>query len=204
MIFYHFFCNKNHFFQSIGCMITDKEQLVFACQQKDQEAMKRLYVELAPSMLGVCMRYTRSRDEAQDLLHDGFIKVYENIGSLKEPMALESWVYHVMVNVALDYLKSSAQLVCCDENDLEGFAPESDNESLDFDMMGISVEDVVNAIQSIPEKYSVLFNMREVEDMDYDEIAALLRMPEATVRSGVARARHLIRKKLKINDIDYE
>ena len=109
-------------------------------------------------------------------------------------------MYQIMVNVAIDYLKSNAHLVYYDDNALDVFYSDSVGE-LDFDNMGIDVEEAVQILQSLPKQYRTAFNMREVEGMEYNEIAALLMLPESTVRSHVARARQLISKKLKSKGI---
>ena len=173
-------------------MILDKEQMVAGCQQKDPKAMKRLYDELAPSMLGVCMRYTHSRDEAQDLLHDGFIKAYESIGELKNPRALESWLTQIMVNLSINYLTRNDYLCYSDLEMSEGEDSGFDDEELDLDGRVGLVEDVVSALQSLPCRYRAAFNMKAVEEMEYGEIAELFHKSEATVRRYVERARQMI------------
>ncbi len=184
-------------------MIADKEHIVAACQEKDPKAMKQLYEELAPQMLGVCMRYTHSRDEAQDVLHDGFIKVYENIGKLQDVSSLESWVYHIMVNQAVDYVKSNAQVVYFDTNSLADIAVDDDGE-LDLDYTNSRAKDVVAVLQSMPERLRVVFNMHAVEEISYEEIAKRLKLPMATVRSQMARAKRMIIKRLNMKGFDNE
>jgi RNA polymerase sigma-70 factor (ECF subfamily) len=202
-IFFWQKCNKIDFFQSIERMIADKEHIVAACQEKDPKAMKQLYEELAPQMLGVCMRYTHSRDEAQDVLHDGFIKVYENIGKLQDVSSLESWVYHIMVNQAVDYVKSNAQVVYFDTNSLADIAVDDDGE-LDLDYTNSRAKDVVAVLQSMPERLRVVFNMHAVEEISYEEIAKRLKLPMATVRSQMARAKRMIIKRLNMKGFDNE
>ena len=178
-------------------MITDKEQIVAACQRKDPKALKRLYEELAPAMLGVCMRYTHSRDEAQDLLHDGFIKVFESIGELKNPLTVEAWIRQIMVNLSIDYVTRNTNLRYYDDEKIEDMNKSLADEELEMDTKAAMVEDVVEALQSLPSRYRAAFNMRAVEEMDYGEISALFHKPESTVRSYVARARQMILEKLK-------
>lgn len=158
--------------------------------------MKQLYVELAPTMLGVCMRYTHSRDEAQDLLHDGFIKVFENINKLNNPLALVSWIYQIMVNLSIDYVVQNSNLQYYDAEKMEGFEDKSDEEQLDLDKQAKTAEEAVRALQSLPDVYRAAFNMRAVEGMEYDEMAAKFKKSEATVRRYVARAREMIIEKL--------
>ena len=198
MIFLRQFCNKIGFCASIGRMITDKQKLVAGCQRKDPEAMKQLYVEMAPMLLGVCMRYTRSRDEAQDLLHDGFIKVYENIGRLENPFALWTWMYKIMVNLSIDYVTRRNTVLYGDMEEVFEQEGIYDEKELDLDGTTNRADELVEALQSLPDRYRVAFNMRAVEEMEYDEIAAQLHLPETTVRSQVSRAKQMILEILKM------
>lgn len=185
-------------------MNVDKEHIVAACQQKDQKAMKWLYEELAPAMLGVCMRYTHSRDEAQDVLHDGFIKVYENIGMLQDPSSLESWVYHIMVNEAVDHVRSDMQMVYCDTNGFEDMPAVEDDGEMDLDYTNSKAKEVVEVLQTLPEHLRVVFNMRAVEEMEFKNIAARLKLPQSTVRSHWIRAKKMIIKRLNKKGTDNE
>jgi len=178
-------------------MKTEMEYIVTGCQKKQSMAQKMLYDRFAPMMLGVCMRYTHSRDEAQDLLHDGFIKAYENIGRLQNPEAVESWLYKIMVNVSINFVTRHRQIQYSDmialesQEDLEARVGDSPWESDRFTM-----EQIVQAIQELPEHYRLVFNMREVEEMEYPDIAEQLGQQESTIRSHVSRARQMLRKKL--------
>ena len=185
-------------------MNVDKEHIVAACQQKDQKAMKWLYEELAPAMLGVCMRYTHSRDEAQDVLHDGFIKVYENIGMLQDPSSLESWVYPIMVNEAVDHVRSDMQMVYCDTNGFEDMPAVEDDGEMDLDYTNSKAKEVVEVLQTLPEHLRVVFNMRAVEEMEFKNIAARLKLPQSTVRSHWIRAKKMIIKRLNKKGTDNE
>ena len=140
-------------------MNTDEEQFVKALKRKDREAQKELYNQLAPKMLGVCMRYTHSRDEAQDLLHDGFIKVFENIGSLSSTQKIEPWVRQIMVNTSINYISRSCDVL-------------------------------------YPNLYRIVFNMHNVENIPYQQIANQLHKPLSTIRSIQARARRLLQEHL--------
>jgi len=182
-------------------MITDKQQLVADCQRRDPKAMRQLYDELAPAMLGVCMRYTGSRDEAQDLLHDGFIKVYEGIGDLQNAESLESWVYHIMVSVSVNYIKRNSEVVYYDTDIMEDMPSECDDEEFDLDYLSQKVEEVIEIMQKLPKKCRAVFNLRAVEELNYDEIAVRMHMSEVAVRAHMSRARQLIIEKLNMKMI---
>ena len=151
-------------------MTTELEQIVDGCKRKNPIAQKKLYELYAPKMLGLCMRYTHSRDEAQDLLHDGIIKVFENIGQLTNPLALESWMSQIMTRLCINYLKRRKQLQYYDLNAMDEYLPE--------------------------EAYRLIFNMYEVEEMDIKDIAEEMKQNESTIRSSLTRARNILKKKL--------
>ena len=139
------------------------EHLVAACQRKEADALKQLYDEFSPMMLGVCMRYTRSRDEAQDLLHDGFLKVYKNIGKLKQPMALEDWIYRIMVNVCVNYVCRRREVVYCGITGMDGRQNEEQFSAAPFDTDPFETAEVMKAIRALPDPYRAVFNMKESE-----------------------------------------
>ena len=157
--------------------------------------MKLLYEELSPVMMGVCMRYARSREEAQDLLHDGFVKVFEKIGQLRNAQALVKWVYKIMLSVSVNHAMENQAIVYCD---LEERDEQDDFQALeqwDFDRE-TTAEMIVEILQTLPEHYRLAFNMREVEEMEYKDISEQMNVPEVTVRSYVHRAKKMIRERL--------
>lgn len=177
----------------INTMKTELENLVRACQRKETWAQKAIYDMFAPSMLGVCMRYVRSRDEAHDLLHDGFIKVFESIGRLEKSQSLSSWIYNIMVHASINYVTRQCDI---EYSDLDNYA-ETYVEDNAIDTDNYPIAEVMQAIQSLKERYRVVFNMHAVEGLGYAEIAQQLHIPETTIRSQYARACHILRQKLE-------
>ena len=178
-------------------MKSDIEQVVDACRRKDAWAQKRLYDEFAPKMLGICMRYTHSRDEAQDLLHDGFIKIFENIGDLQNPLAIEAWMKQIMVNISINYVTRDQNIYYTDIDQLPDSVWTEDPDSSDTEETPpCTLRQIVAAIQSLPKQYRIVFNLHEVEDMDFNEIAQKLHKPEVTIRSTLSRARKMLKDKL--------
>lgn len=174
------------------------EQIVAACQRKEPDAQRLLYDEYASRMLGVCMRYTHSRDEAQDLLHDGFIKVFEKIGQLQSAQSLEGWMYKIMVHESVNYVTRNKNVTYYDIDQMEeqcDFSSRMDDDVLDTDAH--SVERVLAAIRELPDLYRLAFNLREVDELTYTQIASELNRPEGTVRSLVFRAKQMLRNKLQ-------
>lgn len=167
-------------------MITD-EELVNECCQGRKPAQRELYERFAPMMLAVCMRYLPSRDEAQDAMHDGFIKVFEKIYTLRDAKVLEDWIYHIMVNMSVDHLRKKREIVF---DDLD-VVPE-----IRMDYEPYSAEDLLASIQQLPHKYRLVFNLREVEGQSYEQIANTLGIGLSSVRSTLCRAKQMLREML--------
>lgn len=179
-------------------MKPDLDQVVAACQRKEARAQKRLYDEFAPKMLGVCMRYTHSRDEAQDLLHDGFIKIFETIDTLKKTESIESWMCQIMIHTAINYISRQRNIQYTDLSLLpEQCLIDQTDEDDETELPDYSLEQIVNAIQHLPTQCRLVFNMHAIDDMDITQIARRLHKPESTIRGSLSRARHLLRKRLE-------
>lgn len=179
----------------IGDRKLSNEELVVQCKRGNSQALKQLYDQYAPQMLGVCMRYARSREVAQDLVHDGFLKVFESIKNLREHENLTSWIVKIMVNTAINYLKREVRHF---EDVSELLDVSITDEANDYDHL--DVEYLLKVIQSLPDKYRVVFNMHEVEGYTFEEIANELKIEQSSVRSILCRARQKIIENLKTNE----
>lgn len=183
-------------------MTLELEKIVKACQRRESKAQKALYDMFAPRMMGVCMRYVRSRDEAQDILQEGFIQIFATIATLRNIDSVESWMRRIMINSALNYLKLHKGLVYCDLQEWEyENRPQltSMDEKLDTD--GLDVLQVLEALGTLSAEHRMAFNMRVVDEMEYVEMASLLGVKEATLRSWVSRACKELKKLLTNNTI---
>lgn len=166
-------------------MVTDYTQIVEGCKRHDRKSQRALYDEMAPMAMGLCMRYTGSRDEAQDLVQDGFIRVFQHIGKLKEAVQLRSWVYKVMLNVCLTHCRRY-RLPVVDLQETTTMVTEPLDPFAD--------EEVVAALQRLTPQQRVVFNLIAVEECEYREAAAKLHSSEANVRALYSRARSQIRE----------
>lgn len=170
-------------------MKSEAESLVEACLRHDERAYKRLYDAYAPKMLGVCLRYAHDRDAAQDMLHDGFIKVFDNLKSLKDPAQLGGWIRRVMVNTALNALRSIRETTTLDD-------PEAAEMPLTVNYDGYDTERILLAIQRLPEQYRAVFNLYEIEGYSHAEIGEKMGIKESSVRSILSRAKQKLAKDL--------
>lgn len=168
------------------------EEIVKGCIKHDQKACRQFYDTFAPQMLGVCMRYTGSREEAQDVMHDGMIKAYESLRTLQNVDSLAGWLRRIMVNTAINYLQRQRE----QWERLEEIS--SQDVSLCYE--AYDVEYLLRAIQQLPDRYRVVFNLKEVEGYSYEEISSQLNVGQSTLRSWLNRGRKMLQEILEKDD----
>jgi len=174
-------------------MKLDEEQLVAACRKNDQRALRQLYERYAPSMLGICMRYVKDRDAAQDVLHDGFIKVFENLNKLKSSSSLSSWIRKIMVNTAISSLRKSTPF-----DPIEQHTEDLQDDTMLQDQFRLyEPEQIVKALQQLPDTQRIIFNLYEIEGYSDQQLAEEYNMKPSSIRSIVCRSREQIIKILK-------
>lgn len=175
----------------------NESQLIAACKKQDRSAQKALYERYAGKMMTVCLRYCRNYETAEDLLHDGFLHVFTQIGSYAGKGSFEGWLRKIFVNLALeDYRKEKQKLKFMDEYGYMS-ANESDFPEDDLlDIGDIPREEVLQMIRNLPPGYRTVFNMFIFEEMSHKEIAQSLGINEAASRSQFFRAKTLLQKKI--------
>ena len=166
----------------------NEQDLIAACVKNEEWAQKTLYESFYPILYPICIRYAVDKDQALDILHEGFIKVFRNVGKYQTGTNLKAWVKRIIVNTAIDnYRKTS-------KNRTSDLDQAYDVCSLDADAVSqITAEDIMSAIQDLPAQYRTIFNLFIIEGYSHAEIGAKLNINESTSRSNLAKAR----KKLK-------
>ena len=145
-------------------------------------------------MLGVCYRYTCNRQVSEDLLHDGFIRVFESIHVFQYRGAgsLQAWLRKIFVNVSLEYLRANARMMTVPLEEWK--EPEAVR---DEEFVSVPEEVLIRFIAELPVGYRTVFNFYVFEDMSHKEIADKLHINEASSRSQYARAKNLLAQKVK-------
>jgi RNA polymerase sigma-70 factor (ECF subfamily) len=148
-------------------------------------------------MMTVCLRYSKEEETARDLLHDGFIRVFTQIGSFRGKGSFEGWLRRIFVNLALEnYRKEKLKNRFLEEygmqHSIEQEAPDDDP----LDIGDIPREEVLDMIRDLPPGYRTVFNLFIFEEMSHREIADLLGINEAASRSQFFRAKSLLQKKI--------
>lgn len=171
------------------------EELVEGCRAGDKTARKTLYTLYAQSMLALCYRYTGDLDEAHDVLHDGFIKLFTHF-TYRGECSLATWVRQVMISQVIDYLrrkKKFANLIINEEQlpDIPDEAEVAQTGSR------LSEEQLMAFVAQLPEGCRTVFNLYVFEEKSHKEIAALLHIKEHTSTSQLHRAKTLLAKRIK-------
>jgi RNA polymerase sigma-70 factor (ECF subfamily) len=137
--------------------------------------------------MGVCMRYASDRDAAQDLMQDGFVRVFENIGRVRDPERLGAWIYRLMLNECLRQCRKKMPVQYTDDGLI-------DSVQLPLDPFG--TEEVVAALQRLTTAQRLAFNLVEVEGYTYEEAAQKMKCSEVNVRALLCRAKERLREEL--------
>jgi RNA polymerase sigma factor (sigma-70 family) len=166
----------------------DPQQLVKDCLKGKPAAQKQLYELYAPQMLGVCYRYTKSREDAEDVLQEGFVRVFKFMDQYKQEGELGAWIRRIMVNTVLNYLKQSKKY----QHDLLFDKAELHVVSNDDPAVKLDAKELAQLIRQLPTGYQTIFNLHAVEGYSHVEIAQMLGINEGTSRSQYMRGRQLL------------
>ncbi len=176
----------------------DDSQLIAACKKQNRNAQKALYELYAPKMMAVCLRYCQNDETARDLLHDGFLQVFTQIGSYSGKGSFEGWLRKIFVNLALENYRQEKKKFnflsdySKDENDFSE-TPEDDL----LDVGDIPRQELLNIIHEMPEGYRTVFNLVIFEDVPHKEVASMLGITENASRSQFFRAKSILQKKVQ-------
>lgn len=177
---------------SHNCM--QQDQLIQKVIDGDSKAQKVFYDQFSRKMYGVALRYARDRDEANDILQEGFIKIFNNLSSFRSEGSLEGWVRRTIVNTAINYYKKNLKHVHQADFEMAMIFEESDVVSI---VDQLSAEDLLRKIQEMPDGYRTVFNLNVIEGYTHKEIGDMLNISENTSKSQLARARAFMQKRLE-------
>jgi RNA polymerase sigma-70 factor (ECF subfamily) len=166
------------------------EQLIEGCRKGDQQSQSRLYYLFNQKMFVVCLRYSKNREEAEEILQEGFMRVFECIHQYKHAGPLEGWIRKIMVNCALQKYRSSRHLQPVVNVDVIEL-PHMDSDDI---IAKIGTKELLNMVQKLPSSYRIIFNLYVFEGMKHREIAELLGIAEGTSKSNLSNARALLQK----------
>lgn len=168
------------------------EQLVQGCLRGDANAQKALYQQFARKMMSICMRYANDRDQAQDMLQDGFVKVFQKMEYFRGDGPLGGWIARTMVNTALDHVRRNKPYDHSVDLTEAEYLHQEDPKVLSH----MSTDELLELIQALPPGYRTVFNLFVIEGYPHKDIAEMLGISENTSKSQFMKARAYLRKLL--------
>jgi len=165
-----------------------EELILQGCQKNDPAAQQLLYQKYSPKMLSVCYRYAKSREDAEDMLQEGFVKVFLQINRYEHRGSLEGWILRVIVHTCINHLKKYKKF-----NDVVDLAYAANLIIREDNIPGIvQAKQIVESIRALPIGYRTVLNLYAIEGYSHKEIGSMLEIEESTSRSQYTRAKNLL------------
>lgn len=174
-----------------GNPLLAESDIIQGCIKGDPRMQEELYRRFSSKMFGVCLRYSGKPEDAQDILQDGFVKVYRNLEKFRGEGSFEGWMRRIFVNTAIEHYRRSSTLYPVDESKA---AHVEDKEWSAFEKL--SVKDLLALIQELSPGYRTVFNLYVVEGYTHREIGDMLGINEGTSKSQLARAKAILQQKI--------
>ncbi len=166
------------------------EQLIEQCKKNDTQAQSQIYKLYASKLFSICLKYSRNYAEAEDNLQDAYITIFKKIDQFKNKGSFEGWLKRIAVNTALQRYRSPGVFDIVNEEQIEDVNVEVDDEDISLDFL-------LAIIQSLPDRYRLVFNLYVMDDYSHKEIAKMLEISTGTSKSNLARARLILKEKIE-------
>jgi RNA polymerase sigma-70 factor (ECF subfamily) len=175
-----------------------EQKMLNGCRSGQAKYQQMFYEHFYGKMLSVCLRYAKDREEARDILQDGYLKVFSSIDHYKGEGSLEGWVRRIMVNTAINhYHKNKKHLLHTNsDNEYEEIAESANQWTETEAIQKMSYEELLALIRTLPPAYQAVFNLYVIEGYTHKEIGELLQISEGTSKSNLAKARMKLQKQL--------
>ena len=170
--------------------MNETRHLIQACINGNRAAQNRLYELFADKMFGVCVRYSKNRVEAEDIMQEGFMQVYKSLHQFTFAGSFEGWIRKIMVNCAIQTYRAKTKIHPIVEMD----HTQSDQPSNEDILAKIHKKELLRMVQNLPPAYRLVFNLFVFEGFKHREIAALLHISEGTSKSNLFDAKILLQK----------
>ena len=168
------------------------KNIIKGCVKGKTEAQGALFRNYSKMLFGVCMRYTKDVSAAEDVLHEGFIKIFTNIASFKNKGSFEGWMRRIMVNTALERYRKNFQMYSVDD------IIETESEAnKNIIVSELSAQELLLIIKDLPPAYKMVFNLYAIDGYSHKEISEILNISIGTSKSNLSRARKILQTKVK-------
>jgi RNA polymerase sigma-70 factor (ECF subfamily) len=175
-----------------------EQELIDGCAHGDRTAQKALYERYCRKMLVLCQRYAKTSFEAEDILQEGFIKIFASIKSFRKESTLSTWITRIMINTALNAQRQKLYLL-----PMLDVVDANLSESEEVSLSAFHLSELISMVQSLPDGCRVVFNLFAIEGFSHKEIGEMLGISEGTSKSQHYRAKVLLQAKLEANEKKY-
>jgi len=166
--------------------------LLEGCKRGKPKSQEALYKRFAAAMYGICLQYASSEEDAQDLMQEGFLKVFRKLDQVNNPAAFPGWIRRVMINTALEKYRSQVHLQRID--DVKEVAERATDDRI---FENLTCQELVALIQTLTPQYRIVFNLYAIEGFSHKEISEELGISIGTSKSNLSRARTILQEKIK-------
>lgn len=172
-----------------GNHIPSESDLIKGCIEGNPEMQKMLYDQFSSKMYGVCLRYAENTEDANDIMQEGFMKVYRSLPKFRAEGSFEGWVRRIFINTSIEHYRKKVKLYNVTEVQ-ENTIEDNELDALD----SLAAKDILNIINELSPGYKQVFNMHVIEGYSHKEIADTLGITEGTSKSQLARAKGVLKK----------
>ncbi len=178
-------------------MFSEKE-LISGCAKGERTAQRALYNRYCSRLMTVCLRYTRNSPEAEDILQEGFVKIFNSLKTFRFESKLDTWMTRIVINTALNHQRQKLYLLPMVDVEEAGLQEDEKISLSDFHL-----SELIAMVQALPDGCRVVFNLFAIEGYGHKEIGEMLGISEGTSKSQYNRAKSLLRAKLETVKVKY-
>ncbi len=172
----------------------DEKRLINLLKNKSESAFVELYNNYSKALFGICLRYSKEKTDAEDILQESFIRIFQNIESFDNIGSFEGWLKKIVVNVSINYYRKKVKSI------IEFTDEEKFENAVDTNVFSeLTSKEILQLVQSLPEGYRIIFNLFAIEGYKHNEIAEMLQITESTSKTQFMKAKKaLINKVFKL------
>ena len=167
------------------------EQLIQNCKNNDTQAQSDLYKLFSSKLFALSLKYSKNYAEAEDVLQDAFVTIFKKIEQYKGKGSFEGWLKRIVINTALQRYREKGLFDIVSEESLK------DDVTVDVENETIDIDFLLNAIQELPDRYRLVFNLYVLDGYSHKEIGEMLNISTGTTKSNLARARMILKEKIE-------
>lgn len=171
-----------------------EQDLATRCKNRDAEAQREVYRRYASTFMAVCMRYARNREEAEDLLQDGFIRIFDYLHQYRCEGSLEGWARRVMVTTCINHTRTRHREL--EKEGLDEFHEQTLGDGFTDYAIRFELKELMAMVQELPNQYRTVFNLFVIDGYNHQEIADMLGISQGSSKSNLSRARAILQKRI--------